>query len=150
MSHRRNTGSLLMGAVGAAWLVVTAAACSKPVGTEQRKSESTTQTSAGEVKTTSESTRVGETLQAKTETKADTPGGKIAGKVETVIGTVTAYEPGKKIEVLTAEKKTRGFSLDAKDTFASVDPGVAVGSRVKLTEQTGDDKSRRVTVKVEG
>jgi hypothetical protein len=27
---------------------------------------------------------------------------------------------------------------------------VAVGSRVRLTEQTGDDKARRVTVKLEG
>jgi len=27
---------------------------------------------------------------------------------------------------------------------------IAVGSRVRLTEQTGDDKARRVTVKIEG
>ena len=149
MSQRRITASLI-GAFGAAFLVLSAAACSKPPGTEQRKSESTTQTSTGQVKTTSESTRVGETLEAKTETKADTPGGTMTEKVETVVGTVTAYEPGKKIEVLTAEKKKREFKLDARDTVASVDATIAVGSRVKLTEQTGDDKRRRVTVKREG
>lgn len=147
MSHRMKP--LLLGALGAACLV-SAVACSKAPGTEERKSEMTTQTSQGEVKTTSESTRAGNTLEAKTETKADIPGGTLKGKVETVVGTVTAYEPGKRIEVMTAEKKTHGFSLDAKDTVISIDAAVAVGSRVRLTEQTGDDKARRVTVKLEG
>ena len=33
---------------------------------------------------------------------------------------------------------------------ALLDTAVTVGSRVRLTEQTGDDKTRRVTVKIEG
>lgn len=147
MSYRMK--STLVGVLGAACLV-TAAACSKAPGTEERKSETTTQTAQGEVKTTSESTRAGNTLEAKTETKADTPGGTVKGTVETVIGTVTVYEPSKKIEVMTAEKKTHTFSLDGKDTVASVDGAVTVGSRVRVTAQTGDDKARRVTVKLEG
>jgi hypothetical protein len=61
-----------------------------------------------------------------------------------------AHKPGKKIEVMTGEKKTHSVTLDAKDTALAIDPGVAVGSRVRLTEQTGDDKTRRVTVKIEG
>lgn len=140
--------TLLLGALAAC--LVSAAACSKAPGTVERKSEITTQTSQGEVKTTSESASAGNTLEAKTETKADTAAGTVKEKIETVVGTVTAYEPGKKIEVMTAEKKTHGFDLDAKNTVADIDRAVMVGSRVRLTQQTGDDKARRVTVKVEG
>ncbi len=140
---------LLPGALAAA-VLLSAAACSKEPGTVEKKSETTTQTSAGEVKTTTESTQAGNTLQAKSETKADTPSGTVTGSLETWVGTVTSYEPGKKIEVMTAEKKTHGVTLDAKDTIVVVDSGVAVGSRVRLTEQTGEDKARHVTVKLEG
>lgn len=133
----------------AAALILAAGACAKQPGTVS-KSESTTQTAQGEVKTTQESKQVGNTLEAKTETKADTAGGTVKGTIETYVGTVTVYEPGKKIEVMTGEKKTHSFALDGRETTAAVDAAVAVGSRVRLTEQTGDDKSRRVTVKVEG
>lgn len=141
--------SFLVTSLGAAFLV-TAFACSKQPGTVERKSESTTQTAQGEVKTTQESKQVGSTLEAKTETKTDTGAGTVKGKVETWVGTVTFYEPGKKIEVMTGEKKTHTVTLDAKDTTVAIDATVAVGSRVRLTEQTGDDKTRRVTVKTEG
>lgn len=147
MSNRMNL--LVLGALGGAALA-TAVACSKAPGTEERKTETTTQTSQGEVKTTSQSTQAGNTLEAKTETKADTANGTVKAAAEVVVGTVTVYEPGKKIEVMTADKKTNSFALDAKDTIASVDSGVVVGSRVKVTDQTGSDKSRRVTVKLEG
>jgi hypothetical protein len=139
----------VLGALGGA-VLATAVACSKAPGTEERKTETTTQTSQGEVKTSSQSTQAGSTLEAKTETKADTANGTVKTAAEVVVGTVTVYEPGKKIEVMTADKKTSSFALDAKDTVASVDLGVVVGSRVKVTDQTGDNKSRRVTVKLEG
>ena len=147
MQHRRY--SFFPSAL-AAILLVAPAACSKQPGTVERKSESTTQTAQGEVKTTQESKQVGNTLEAKTETKTDTGKGTVTGKVETYVGTVTIYEPGKKIEVMTGEKKTHSVTLDAKDTALAIDRGVVVGSRVRLTEQTGDDKTRRVTVKIEG
>ena len=147
MSNRTNL--FVLGALGGA-VLATAVACSKAPGTEERKTETTTQTSQGEVKTASQSTQAGNTLDAKTETKADTANGTVKSAAEVVVGTVTVYEPGKKIEVMTADKKTSSFALDAKDTIASVDLGVVVGSRVKVTDQTGDNKSRRVTVKLEG
>jgi hypothetical protein len=147
MQHRRY--SFFPSAL-AAVLLATAGACSKEPGTVERKSESTTQTSQGEVKTTQESKQVGNTLEAKTETKTDTGAGTVKGKVETYVGTVTIYEPGKKIEVMTGEKKTHTFALDTRDTAVAIDASVAVGSRVRLTEQTGDDKVRRVTVRIEG
>ena len=147
MQHRRYSS---FPSALAAILLVAPAACSKEPGTVERKSESTTQTAQGEMKTTQESKQVGNTLEVKTETKTDTGKGTVTGKVETYVGTVTIYEPGKKIEVITGEKKTHSVTLDAKDTALAIDPGVAVGSRVRLTEQTGDDKTRRVTVKIEG
>lgn len=147
MQHRKHP--FFLGALSAA-LLASAFGCSKEPGTVVRKSESTTETSRGEVKTTSESKQVGSTLEAKTETKTDTAGPTVKGKVETYVGTVTLYEPGKKIEVMTGDKKKHSVALDARDTAVAIDTGVAVGSHVRLTEQTGDDQARRVTVKIEG
>jgi hypothetical protein len=147
MQHRRY--SFVPSALAAVLLAV-AVACAKEPGTVERKSESTTQTAQGEVKTTQESKQVGNTLEAKTETKTDTGTGTVKGKIETYVGTVTIYEPGKKIEVMTGAKKTHTVALDARDTAVAIDSSVVVGSRVRLTEQTGDDKARRVTVKIEG
>ncbi|HTS03510.1 MAG TPA: hypothetical protein VMN04_13380 [Thermoanaerobaculia bacterium] len=137
----------LLAALGACLIAVVG--CSKEPGTVERKTDTTTQTSAGEVKTTSESTSAGNALEAKSDTKTITGNGTVTTASETVIGTVTKYEPGKKIEVMTAEKKTRGFDLDDKSTIVSIDSSVAVGSRVKVTEQTGGDKMSHVTVKLE-
>jgi hypothetical protein len=92
-------------------LLVAPAACSKKPGTVERKSESTTQTSQGEVKTTTQSKQVGNTLEAKTETATDTGAGTVKGEVETYVGTVTIYEPGKKIEVMTSDNKPRRVTV---------------------------------------
>lgn len=48
---------------------------------------------------------------------------------------------GKACRVDTGDGTVKGVAIGAS---------VAVGSRVRLTEQTGDDKARRVTVKIEG
>lgn len=133
--------------LASAALLAVAAACSQPPGTVEKKSESTTQTSSGEVKTTSETKQVGATLEAKSETKADTPSGTVASKTETFVGTVTVFNPGKKIEVMTGEKKMHGFDLDEKDLVTAIEGGVAVGTRVTVTDETGADKVRRITVR---
>ena len=128
-------------------LLAVAAACSQSPGTVEKKSESTTQTQAGAVTTTNESKQVGTTLEAKSETKADTAAGTVTSKAETIVGTVTVFTPGKKIEVMTGDKKTHAFSLDDKDLVASVDAAVLVGKRVTVTDETGVDKVRRITVR---
>lgn len=133
--------------LASAALLAAAAACSQSPDTVQKKSESTTQTADGTVKTTSETRQVGSTLEAKTETKADTPAGTVASKTETIVGTVTAFTAGKKIEVMTGEKKMHDFSLDDKDVLYSVDGTVVVGTRVKVTDETGADKIRRISVR---
>lgn len=133
-----------------ATLLISGLGCAKDAGTVERKTESTTQTAQGEVKTTQESQQSGNTLQAKVETKNETAAGTTKSKVETFVGTITKYEPGKKIEVITGEKTTHSVPLDAKDTVVTVDSGVVVGSHVRLTEQSGDNLARRVTVRIEG
>ena len=128
-------------------LLAVAAACSQSPGTVEKKSESTTQTSAGAVTTTNESKQVGSTLEAKSETKADTPAGAVTSKAETIVGTVTVFTPGKKIEVMTGDKNMHAFALDDKDVVASVEGAILVGKRVTVTDETGVDKVRRITVK---
>ena len=133
-----------------AGLVAVATACTQSPDTVQKKTESTTQTSGGTVQTTTESKQVGTTLEVKSETKADTPSGTVKATTETIVGTVTAFTAGKKIEVMTGEKKTHSFSLDDKNVIYSVDATVAVGKRVTVTDETGTDKIHRVTVKLGG
>lgn len=131
-----------------AGLLAVATACGPSSGTVEKKSESTTQTSEGTVKTTSQSTQVGTTLEAKTETKVDSPAGDVKLKTETFVGTITTYAAGKKIEVMTGEKKSHSFALDDKNVVYSVDDAVAVGKHVTVTDETGNDKVRRITVKL--
>ena len=144
MNHR-----MLAILCSAGFLVVTAA-CGDSSPAVEKKSESTTQSPEGTVKTTTESKQVGTTLEAKTETKTDTSSGVVNRKTETFVGTVTIFTAGKKIEVLTGEKATHSFDLDDKGVSYSVDGSVEVGKRVTVTDETGDDKVRRVTVKVGG
>lgn len=142
MIHRKST--FLFSAA----LLAVATACSQSPDTVVKKSESTTQTAEGTVKTTNETKQVGTTLEGKSETKVDTPAGTVSSKTETVVGTVTIFTSGKTIEVMTGEKKTHSYSLDDKDTTYSVDSGVTVGKRVTVIDETGDDKVHRITVKV--
>ena len=131
-----------------AGLLVVATACGPKADTIEKKSESTTQTAEGSVKTTNESTQVGTTLDASSETKVDTASGTMSAKTETVIGTVTVFEAGKKLEVLTGEKKTHSYTLDDKNIVFTIEGALAVGKNVTVIELTGDDKIHRVNVKL--
>lgn len=139
--------SVLFCLVPAGLLAVTTA-CGPSSSAVEKKSESTTQTAEGTVRETTESTQVGTTLEATSVTKVDTPAGASTMKTETLVGTVTAYTPGKALEVMTGEKKTHSFSLDDKNIVFSVDGTVAVGKHVTVVDETGDDKVHRVTVKI--
>ncbi len=144
MQHRKFAYLIASGAIAVS------VGCGKPPeGTVEKKSESSTETAQGKVETTKESKQVGSTLEAKATTKSDTPGGTVKTKTETFIGTVTAYTPGKKIVIMTGEKTTHSFDLDEKNLVPTVDSTVAVGSRVKLVEEKGD-QAHRITVTREG
>lgn len=127
--------------------VILAARCSRPSENKvESKLETTSTTSQGTTKTDTQTTQVGSTLESKTTTKTDTGHGTATGKSETYVGTVTKYEPGKHIEVMTGEKDMHGFDLDGKNVASNVDPGVKVGSKVRLVETKGDNEARSVTV----
>ena len=129
-----------------AGLLAVATACGPSAGTVEKKSESTTQTSEGTVKTTNESTQVGTTLEAKSETKVDTASGTVSSKTETIVGTVTVFTAGEKLEVMTGDKTMHSFNLADKDIVFTIDGTVAVGKHVTVIHETGDDKIHRVTV----
>ncbi len=131
-----------------AGLLAVTAACGPSAGTVEKKSESTTQTSEGTVKTTSESTQVGTTLEAKSETTVDTPSGTVSSTTETVVGTVTAFTPGKRLEVMTGDKTMHSYDLEDKDVVFTFEGSAAVGMHVTVVRETGDDKLHRVTVKL--
>lgn len=131
-----------------AGLLVVAAACGPKAGTVEKSSESTTQTSEGTVKTTNESTQIGTTLEAKSETTVDTDAGTVTSTTETVVGTVTAFVAGEKLEVMTGDKKTHSFDLADMDVVYTFEGSVAVGKLVTVIHQTGDDRVHRVTVKM--
>ncbi len=87
-----------------------------------------------------------------TDTKRTTSSGTTKMKTETVMGEVKSYEPGKSIEVTTSGKikKSRTFDLAEKDVTATVDPGVAIGSRVKVTLKTDDNGHKTLMVEPHG
>lgn len=112
------------------------------------KSESKTkvQTPAGTETTESTSKQVGSTSASTTETKLKSAEGTVESKMETVVGTVTEFTAGKKIEILTGDNAKHAFDLDDADVIYSVDPQVAVGSKVKLEQSTNDAGKKVVTV----
>ena len=73
----------------------------------------------------------------------------VSAQTETIVGTVTAFTAGKKLEVMTGEKKTHSLNLDDKDIVFTIDGTVEVGKHVTVVHETGSDKVHRVTVRLE-
>lgn len=80
-----------------------------------------------------------------TEKKVKTTEGTMKSKDHIVVGTVKEFEAGKKLKVLVG-KKTHSFDLDEKKVNTTVDPAVAVGSKVKVIESK--DASGKMTLTV--
>jgi hypothetical protein len=78
-------------------------------------------------------------VHSETTSKRTGPGADTKVKSETVIGTVKAYEPGKKLTVSGPEDKDYSFDLDENVAFKG---DVAVGQRVQVTftKTDGGDK----------
>ncbi len=73
----------------------------------------------------------------------------MAGATETkdhvVVGTVKEFEAGKELKILVGNE-THSFALDAKDVNISVDPAIAVGSKVKVIESKDANGIKTLTV----
>jgi hypothetical protein len=128
---------------GAMVLALSAGGCSDEKAPPRDEPSKTVE----KVNAKTETTQVGTTLESKSEVKQQSPGGTATVKTETYVGNVTAFTAGKKIEVMTGEKKTHSVDLDDKDLVAAIDSGVAVGSRVRLIEEKNSaSKITKVTV----
>ncbi|HEV8269622.1 MAG TPA: hypothetical protein VGR00_15370 [Thermoanaerobaculia bacterium] len=128
---------------GALALALAASGCSN----EQAPPKDEPRKTVEKVDAKTETTQVGTTLESKSEVKQQTPGGTSTVKTDTYVGTVTTFTAGKKIEVMTGEKKTHSVDLDDKDLVAAIDSGVTVGSRVRLIEEKNSaSKITKVTV----
>ncbi len=79
------------------------------------------------------------------EKKVTTTEGTVKSKDHTVVGTVQTYTAGKKIKVLVG-KKTHSFVLDSKSIKTSVDPSVAVGSKVKVVESKNAEGTKTLSI----
>jgi hypothetical protein len=99
-------------------------------------------------KTTTETKQVGSTSESTTKTTTETPHGDSTATTNSYVGTVTEFTAGKSIQVMTGDQDKHSFDLDDKDVVAAVDSRVAVGSKVRLVEDKGDNGSRRITVTI--
>jgi hypothetical protein len=147
MNHRHFAPLALVASAG---VLAVVAACSSSPNTVRTKTESTTTTSHGKVNTTTDTREVGSTVDARSSTTAESRSGTRRSATATIVGTVTLFASGKSIEVMTGEKKMHSFSLDDRSIAYSVDREVSVGDRVTVTDETGDDKVRRITVTMGG
>jgi hypothetical protein len=81
-------------------------------------------------------------VHMKSEVITHKPGPDVKTKTEVVVGTVTEFEPGKKIKVTGPNDKDFSFDLDQSVTMNGP---VAVGQRVRV-EYTKGDMGNHVTV----
>ncbi len=87
--------------------------------------------------------QVPEKSHSETATKQTGPGPTVKTKAETVTGTVTDYEPGKKIKISGPGDKSYSFDLDAN---AKVVGAVVVGQTAKVTYHKMNDGTEHVAV----
>jgi len=132
----------------AAGLIATMA-CNRPApDTVKTESKSKTETPAGTQTTETSTAKVGSTVNSTTETKTKTPDGTVDTKKQVVVGTVTEYTAGKKIEILTGDNDKHSFDLGDSKVASTIDSQVAVGSKVQLTERTDDNGQKTIEVRV--
>ena len=79
-------------------------------------------------------------------TQQTTDTGTTKTKSHSAVGTVKEYNEGKSIVVTTAKGKDRTFDLSGNNLTANVATGIAVGSQVKVVEQTDNSGHKTVTV----
>lgn len=90
----------------------------------------------------------GSTVESTTKTSIDAPNGDSKSVATTYLGTVTAFTPGKSIEVMTGNKDTHKVDLDGEKMTLVIDPTTAIGSKVLLVEEKGENGFHRVTVSI--
>jgi hypothetical protein len=87
---------------------------------------------------------LGQTTHTESTTKHKGPGPNTKVKTETVIGTVKAYDAGKKITVTGPKNKDYSFDLDENVSMAGT--AINAGDRVKVTYTKGDSGQKATTI----
>jgi hypothetical protein len=117
---------------------------------EDLKSEVTDTTNAGKTVTKTEATTVGSTLVQQTTTTARGSEGSERRDTTTYIGTVSAYEAGRSIDIMTGENVHHRVDLSEKNSTLQMDPSITVGNKVRLVESKDGRGQRTVTVTAAG
>jgi hypothetical protein len=117
---------------------------------EELKAQVTDTAGAEKTVTKTEATTVGSTLVKETQTTTHGSEGSARNDTTTYVGTVSAYSPGRSIDVMTGENDHHRVDLSGKDTAANVDPSVTVGAKVRLVESKDGHGRRTVTVSSAG
>src|SRR5262245_16711209 len=72
--------------------------------------------------TRTDTKKIGSTSESTTKTTTETPNGELTSTTNSYVGTVTRFEAGKRIEVMTGNQNRHAFDLDGKDDVVSIDP----------------------------
>ncbi|MGH9443778.1 MAG: hypothetical protein ACRD16_16055 [Thermoanaerobaculia bacterium] len=117
---------------------------------EELKAQETDTSGSEKTVTKTEATTVGSTLVKETETTTHGAEGTGKNDTTTYLGTVSAYAPGRSIDVMTGENDHHHVDLTGKDTTVNVDPSVTVGNKVRLIETKDGHGHRTVDVSSAG
>ncbi|MEO6325424.1 MAG: hypothetical protein ABIT01_10990 [Thermoanaerobaculia bacterium] len=88
------------------------------------------------------------TTMEKTEVTKTKGGGmkSTKSKTQTYVGTVKEMEAGKSVKLDMGKKKSKSFDLDDSNVTTTVDPTVAVGTKVKVVEMKDANGAKTMTV----
>ncbi len=142
--------SLLPAILAASGALVLSACRRDSTPREELKAQVTDTSGADKTVTKTEATTVGSTMVKETETTTHGVDGSAKSDTLTYVGTVSAYEPGRSIDVMTGENDHHHVDLSGKDTTANIDASVAVGNKVRLVESKDGNGRRIVTVSSAG
>jgi hypothetical protein len=142
--------SLLPAILAASGALVLSACHRDATPREELKAQVTDTAGAEKTVTKTEATTVGSTMVKETETTTHGAEGSAKSDTLTYVGTVSAYEAGRSIDVMTGENDHHHVDLSGKDTTVNVDPSVTVGNKVRLVESKDGKGRRMVTVSSAG
>lgn len=98
--------------------------------------------------TQTETKQVGSTSATTSETKVNSASGDTKSVTNSYVGTVTVFQAGKNIEVMTGNKDSHAFALDGKNDMLDIDPSVVVGSKVLLVEEKGEKGFHKIAITI--
>ena len=101
-----------------------------------------------ETETTTKTAPNGETIESETTAAGRVPGGgEIDTKHQEYFGVISEYTLGKSVEIKSVDGETHSFDLDDKDTLVRVEPGIKLGTKVKVEVHQEKDRPESITIR---